>query len=79
MNQDSFVMFNDFVSDPTQLCVLHQNIRSIRENLNNLKLFLDSLNILPDVICLTEIWISESELSTYTINGYNQFANCNES
>lgn len=76
MSEDSFVMFNRFNDDPNKITILHQNIRSLRENFNSLKIFLDSLAHLPDVICLTEIWISECELTCYTIDGYNQFANC---
>lgn len=78
MVEDSFVIFNSFSDDPKRFSIMHQNIRSLRENFNSLKIFLESVNHLPDVICLTEIWITESELSCFQINGYNQFASCNE-
>lgn len=78
MSEDSFVIFNNFNDDPKQFSIMHQNIRSLRENFNSFKIFLDSVSNLPDIICLTEIWITESELSCFQLNGYNQFASCNE-
>lgn len=76
MSEDSFVIFNNFHDEPKQFSIMHQNI--LRENFKSFKIFLDSVNNLLDVICLTEIWITELELSCLKINGYNQFAACNE-
>lgn len=69
----------DLIS-PVDCCFcLHQNIRSLRKNFSILLAHLDSLNNLPIVIVLSEIWIYKNELDFYNIQGYSLFGNCNES
>lgn len=76
---DSFVEFNDFVDSGGSLVVFHQNICSIRENFNSFLIHFDCLNIKPDILVFTEIWIHTCELGLYKIKGYNQYAYCNDS
>lgn len=58
--------------------LINQNIRSLRQNFNLLLTNLQALILKPDVIVLTEIWVSEYELGSFKINGYNLFGKCNE-
>lgn len=59
--------------------VVHQNIRSMRENLD---LFLSNYSgnsKLPDLLFLSEIWIYDNEVGTYDIlPNHKLFANCND-
>ena len=57
--------------------VVHQNIRSMRANFNNFICHLDSLEVLPSLIFLTEIWINDYELDNYYINNFSSFGKCN--
>lgn len=41
-------------------------------------MYLNSLSNLSDILVLTEIWIYSCELNIYNINGYNQYAKCND-
>lgn len=58
--------------------VVNQNIRSMRQNFNLFLSDLESAKLFPDVIVLTETWISKYELNHFKIKGYNSFAKCNE-
>lgn len=54
------------------------NIRSIRRNLDALLAHLNYLETLPDIIFLTEIWISTTEINNYSLENYNFYACCND-
>lgn len=60
------------------LVFLNQNIRSLRQNFDLFLSELSNLNISPDFIILTEVWISTDEINFYNINGYNVFRVCND-
>ena len=53
------------------LFILSLNILSLRANLCRLEKMLDSVTMQPDVIMLTETWLSELTTSYYNIKGYN--------
>lgn len=59
------------------LKLMHQNIRSFRKNFDFLLLKLQSLETLPDVILLTEVWIDDDELNLFQIPEFATFAKCN--
>ena len=49
--------FHNFLDNSLdQFSVLHLNIRSIRKNFENFKLFLNSINFTFSVICISETW-----------------------
>jgi hypothetical protein len=60
------------------LNIVHINIRSMRENFDPFILQLQSRAKLPDVIILSEVWISQSEVGYYNLPNYHCYANCNE-
>lgn len=62
----------------TYFKIIHQNIRSMRKNFDFFVLHIASMESIPDIIFLTEIWIYEEEKSHYSIPGYNFYAYCNE-
>ena len=47
-------LHNFLDSSSNQFSVLHLNIRSIKKNFENFKLFLNSINFTFSVICLSE-------------------------
>lgn len=61
------------------LNIIHQNIRSMRENFDTLCSHLSCMNCLPAIIFLSEIWIYKSECDHFSLDEYNLIANCNES
>lgn len=59
-------------------CFIHQNIRSVRKNLDSFTCELHTLHLRPQINFLSEIFILDNESSCYKINKYNCFTNCNE-
>lgn len=59
--------------------IIQQNIWSLRKNFDLFTLKLHSLNKLPDVIILSEIWTDDSEITLYKIRKFNSIAKCNNS
>ena len=58
--------------------VLLQNIRSMRENFVTYSLYIASLTTVPDLIFVTEIWIYSRECSEFNLSNYNFRACCND-
>ena len=67
--------FHNFLDNSTdQFSVLHINIRSIKKNSENFKLFLNSINFTFSVICLSETWLGDLatiEKFSYELPNYN--------
>lgn len=59
----------------TSLLIFVTNIRSIRSNLDELKVYLQTINNPYDVLILTEIWINYTEISRYEIPNYRHICN----
>lgn len=78
MNRDENYDKITLTDNIKSLVVVHQNIRSVRENFN---LFLNALNSMipkPDIIILTEIWVHSHEVTLYNINGYKLYFKCRD-
>lgn len=56
-----------------------QNIRSLRQNFDLFVSELSIMSIKPDLVILTEVWIMSNEVNLYKIDGFDMFANCNDS
>ena len=67
--------FHNFLDNSSdQFSVLHLNIRSIKKNFENLKLFLNSINFTFSVKCLSETWwddLATIEKSLHELPNYN--------
>lgn len=57
--------------------LIQQNIKSLRKNFDVWLLKLQSLEIIPDIIVLTEVWIEDYEMNLFQIPGYCMYAKCN--
>lgn len=58
--------------------VVHQNIRSLRENFDLLVCNLEAFVNVPDLIFVSEIWIYKCEMGDFNIPGYKFYAITNE-
>lgn len=58
--------------------IIHQNIRSIRQNFDNFLISLTNFDKRPEIIVLSEIWINSNEIQFYEINGYTLKSKCND-
>lgn len=54
--------------------ILHQNIQCLRNKTLDIELFLNTLNTLPDLICLTEHWLREEEVDAVVLNHFNMMS-----
>ena len=52
---------------------MHVNIRSTRKNFDNLKILINSFSSEPDIIAVTETWLSDNALFLYELEGYRSY------
>lgn len=57
-------------STKKNLTIIHLNIQSLRNKLQELQHLIQLLNS-PDIICVSEHWLIEDELPLYALQGYN--------
>ena len=55
----------------SNISVLNLNIRSLNQNFEKLEILLTQLNFNPDVIGVTETWITDNREFLYTLDGYD--------
>lgn len=58
--------------------IMHQNIRSLRQNLDVFLTELSAINLYPEIIVLSEIWVKSNELDLYNVPNYVSFHKTNE-
>ena len=63
-------MRNQITPSSNDLFIIHINARSILFNFDSLKILLSSLNSPPDIIGISESWLSEDKADEATIDGY---------
>ena len=61
---------NQSVLYPSQLSVIHINVRSLQRNFDALQLLLSSLKTKPSIILITETWLDPSLSKSYMLDGY---------
>lgn len=76
-NSDCLVELMHLFDGENRFNIIHQNIRSLRENFNAFLIVLNGVNKLPDIIVLSEIWINDCESDAFSINGYCHYFACN--
>lgn len=59
-----------------QLCIALLNIRSIRNKLNELAIYIESLDSKPQIIIITESWLKNNETQFFNLDGYQSITNC---
>ena len=58
------------------LNVIHWNVRSLKNKLDDLHNFLVSTSITWDVICIAETWLQSGIVEYYNLDHYNMVASC---
>lgn len=51
----------------------------MRRNFEEFILYLQTLDQIPEILILTEIWIEDGEVNQFNLPQYNIFAKCNNS
>ena len=71
----SISVLNDVVLKPTTMSILNVNVRSLKKHLNDLEAFIHSLESPPNLICLTETWLTDNDdIDSLLVPGYNIYA-----
>ena len=58
--------------------MLHINIRSLKNKMDDFQTFLANTGTSWSVICISEIWLKSDILKYYNLDNYNLFASCRE-
>ena len=61
-------------NDKNNLSIIHVNIRCLPTNLHHLEVLLASFTNLPDIIVLTETWMTPNNKDSINLPGYNQYS-----
>lgn len=56
--------------------IIHQNIQCVRNKILELEIFIESLEEIPDLVCLTEHWLSKEEEHFFKIEHYHVVSCC---
>ena len=60
---------------PSNMSILTVNVRSLKKHLHDLEALIHSLESRPNVICLTETWLTDNDdIDSLLIPGYNIYA-----
>ena len=71
----SISVLNDVVLKPTTMSVLTANVRSLKKHLNDLEALIHSLESPPNLIGLTETWLTDNDdIDSLLVPGYNNYA-----
>ena len=72
ISQNNSTLINK--TENSKVSVLHLNIRSLKPHFDKLEALILSLESTPDIICITETWLTKNDPSeSWLINGYNQY------
>ena len=70
--EDSFnTLCRDSSLNENCFSIIHSNIRSIKKNINDFTLYLNSLDLKFSVIAFSETWLNDATCSLYNIDGYH--------
>lgn len=59
-----------------KLFIMLLNIRSIRNKICELEIFIENLKERPNIIIITESWLREDELKIFNLKNYSSIGNC---
>lgn len=57
-------------NEQDNLNILHQNIQCLRNKTLDLELYINTMNVIPDILCLTEHWLVEDEVEFVKLQNY---------
>lgn len=63
-----------FLTDMLNKTIIHQNIRSINKNFDLFLTYMNSWNVLPSIIVLSETWLQTcNDINLFNIDGYKSY------
>ena len=65
--------YNKLFDPNTKLNILHINSRSLPRNIDNIVAFLNSLITPPDILVVTETWLSDRNKDFFQLPGYHSY------
>ena len=65
----------ELIINKNNLIIIHINIRSLTQNLDKLRKFIDTLIIKPHIICLSETWLNSNNDFNNNITNYTYQTN----
>ena len=67
--------YNDLITtqNSTQITLMHINSRSLSKNSDNIKSFLRSLSTPPNVLAVTETWLTDTNKHLHEIAGFHSY------
>ena len=65
----------ELIINKNNLIIIHINIRSLTQNLDKLRQFIDTLIIKPHIICLSETWLNSNNDFNNNITNYTYQTN----
>ena len=75
MSADEHIQAFECTQSDFSQCIFHINIRSLRQNFDNLQTLIFSSSRKPAVICLTETWLTDDDdVNFYALDGYTFFS-----
>lgn len=60
------------------LTIILLNIRSLRNKLIELELYIENLDLKPHIIIITESWLKEEEIPFFNLKGFQSIGNCRQ-
>ena len=63
-------LFSNTVHDTNGISITYINCRSLHANVKKIKILLDNLTFVFDVVALAETWINESNANIFSLDGY---------
>lgn len=58
----------------TKMSILHQNIQCLRNKVDEVDIFINGMEMKPEIICFTETWLKAEEADFIKIEGYEKRA-----
>ena len=65
--------YNQLPNPDNKLNFMHINSRSLPKNFDNIKAFLNTLSTPPDILAITETWLSVFNRNLFQLNGYHAY------
>ena len=73
-----YYSFSDRLNLDNGFTVLHMNMRSLKNKMDDFQTFLHNSGVEWSVICISETWLKPEILKYYNLESYNLFASCRE-
>ena len=77
-NDCKYYSLSDDLHTESGFTILHLNVRSLKNKMDDFQTFLLNSGVEWSVICVTETWLKPEILKYFNLERYNLFASCRE-